>query len=470
MMTGPIWQWGAADTARAIREGRISCRDAVESALERLKDVNARVNAVTVDLSDNARVRATDADAILAADGPRGPLHGVPITIKENTDQEGQANTNGVPAYANNMAASNAPAIDNLLKAGAIIIGRTNTPEFSLRWFTDNPLRGQTQNPWKAGVTPGGSSGGAAAAVALGIGAIGHGSDLGGSLRYPAYCCGVATIRPSLGRVPAFNATAPEERPPALQMMSVQGPIAREVKDVRLALAVMAAGDPRDPLWVPAPLNGPKPDGPVRVAVTKNPAGLSCDPAVAAAVDRAAGILSDAGYAVEAHDPPKVDLAASCWRGLLAAETRLSMAPAIREHGSASINAMLDSFLAAAPVVDLAGYIDLQRERLRLIRLWARFQTDYPVILAPVSQEPPFPQDDDQSGDARMATLIDAQTMQYVVNLLGLPAAAVPTGLHDGLPIGVQLIGPRMREDLCLDAAQAIEDSTGVLARILWAA
>jgi amidase len=252
-------------------------------------------------------------------------------------------------------------------------------------------------------------------------------------------------------------------------MMSVQGPIARQVKDVRLALAAMAAGDPRDPLWMPAPLDGPRPEGPIRVAVTQTPAGLPCDPAVAAAIDRAAGVLSDAGYAVEACDPPEVARAASCWRALLAIEVRLTMAPAIREHGSASINVMLDSFLAGGQDVDLAGYIDLQRERLHLIRLWAHFQADYPIILAPVSQDPPFPQNDDQSGDARLAVLTDAQCMQYVVNLLGLPAAAVPTGLHDGMAMGVQLIGPRMREDMCLDAAQVIEDSVGVLARKLWA-
>jgi len=431
-MSRPVWQWSATQTARAIREGEISCQDAVESAIERLNDVNARVNAVTVDLSDAARAWARTADEILAADGPLGPLHGVPITIKENTDQAGQANTNGVPAFAENVAAENAPVVDNLLNAGAIVIGRTNTPEFSLRWFTDNPLRGRTENPWKAGFTPGGSSGGAAAAVALGIGAIGHGNDLGGSLRYPAYCCGVTTIRPSLGRIPAYNQTTPEERPPALQAMSVQGPIAREVKDVRLALAVMAAGDPRDPLWTPAPLTGPKLDNPIRVAVTTAPVGLPCDPAVAAAVDKAAGVLSDAGYAVEAVDPPAVDLAASCWRALLAAETHLTMAPLIREHGSTSINAMFDSFLAAAPEATLGSYMDAQRERLRLIRLWARFQAEYPIILSPLSQEPPFPQDDDQSSAERLRALIDAQTMQYVVNLLGLPAAAAPTGLHDG--------------------------------------
>ena len=467
-MSDRIWQWGAADTAAAIREGRISCEDAVGAAIDRMNHVNARVNAVTVDLSESARAKATAADAALSAGGPAGPLHGVPITIKDNVDQEGLPNSNGVPAFAEDAVAENSPVVDNFLKAGAIVIGRTNTPEFSLRWFTDNPLHGLTENPWKPGFTPGGSSGGAASSVALGIGAIGHGSDLGGSLRYPAYCCGVATIRPSMGRVPAYNASAPEERAAALQMMSVQGPLAREVKDVRLALEAMAASDPRDPLWTPAPLQGPTPDGPVRVAMTTGPAGLPCDPAVAAAVDWAAGALSDAGYAVDAVDPPAVERASSCWRDLLVAEGRQTLLPSIREHGSADINAVLDGFIASAADVTLEGYIDAQRERLRLIRLWAQFQTRYPIVLAPVSQELPFPQGDDLSGEPRIGALIDAQTMLYVVNLLGLPAAAVPTGLQDGLPVGVQLVGPRMRDDLCLDAAQAIEGAAGILAKQLW--
>src|SRR5205823_4841830 len=138
----------------------------------------------------------------------------------------------------------------------AVTVGRTNTPAFSLRWHTDNELRGRTFNPWHRAHTPGGSSGGAAAALAAGIAPLAHGNDLGGSIRYPAYCCGVAGIRPTLGRVPAYNQTAAEERPPGTQLMSVQGPLARRVRDVRLGLAAMSARDPRDPWWAPAPLVG----------------------------------------------------------------------------------------------------------------------------------------------------------------------------------------------------------------------
>jgi amidase len=252
MPDSPLWRWSAVDLAAAIRGREISCVEAAQAAIDRMHAVNARVNAVTVDLSNEALAAAKRADAVVASGVALGALHGVPVTIKENVDQAGQSTPNGVVADKDLVAAEDSPVVANLRKAGAIVIGRTNTPEFSYRWFTDNPLRGLTKNPWSEAHTPGGSSGGAAAAVALGIGAIAHGNDLGGSLRYPAYACGVATIRPSLGRVPAFNATAPAERPPTVQLMSVQGPIAREVRDVRLAFDVMTARDARDPWWTPA--------------------------------------------------------------------------------------------------------------------------------------------------------------------------------------------------------------------------
>lgn len=467
-MTEAIWCWSAVETAAAIRDGVITCRDAVEASLARLAECNGAVNAVTLDLSAAARAQADQADAALRAGLAPGPLHGVPVTIKENVDQKGLSNPNGVPAYESVIAPDHSPVVANVLKAGAIVIGRTNTPEFSLRWFTDNPLRGLTHNPWKAGVTPGGSSGGAAAAVALGIGHMGHGNDLGGSLRYPAYACGLATIRPSLGRVPAYNPSAPGERPPTLQLMSVQGPIAREVRDVRLTLAAMAGADARDPWWVPAPLEGPRLAPPIRVAVTKTPAGIACDPAVGAAIDAAARYLSDAGYAVEAADPPVVAEIAACWRRILLTDVRVMMEAMIRDKGSADINAVYDGYQSAAAPLDLDGYVKALAERTRYLREWNLFMARYPLVLAPVSQVPPYPQGEDLQGAARVKRILDEQAMLYGVNLLGLPAAAVPTGLHDGVPIGVQIIGPRFREDLCLDAAQAIESAVGVLARRLW--
>lgn len=462
--THPLWRWSAVDLAAAIREREISCVEATRAALERMHAANPRVNAVTVDLSQDALAAAQRADAVVASGVGLGALHGVPVTIKENVDQAGQATPNGLVADKDLIAQSDAPVVANLRKAGAIIIGRTNTPEFSYRWFTDNPLRGLTKNPWSEAHTPGGSSGGAAAAVALGIGAVAHGNDLGGSLRYPAYACGVATIRPSLGRVPAFNATAPKERPPTVQLMSVQGPIAREVRDVRLALVAMAAQDARDPWWVPAPIESKHSPRPIRVAVTKTPAGVPCDPAVAEAIDRAAKILADAGYETEAIDPPHVAELAELWRRILFTDSTVLMEEDIGSKGSADIKSVFDSYVAASKPYDLAGYVRALAGRTRLLRAWSVFMEDVPLVLAPVSQLPPFAQHEDLQGPARVKRMLDEQSMLYAVNLLGLPAAAVPTGIHRGVPIGVQIIGPRFREDLCLDAAQAIENAVGVLA------
>ena len=467
-MSNEIWQWSAAETAQAVRTGEITATQAVEAAVERMAAANEAVNAVTLDLSGQAMEQAQRADDIVKSGVALGPLHGVPVTIKENVDQKGVSNPNGIPAFEANVAAEDSPVVANMRKAGAIVIGRTNTPEFSLRWFTDNPLRGLTRNPWNQDVTPGGSSGGAAAAVALGIGDIAHGNDLGGSLRYPAYACGVATIRPSMGRVPSYNPSSPDERPPALQLMSVQGPIAREVRDVRIGLAAMAAPDPRDPWWVPVPLEGPRLAQPIRVAVTKEPAGIACHPAVAQAIDDAARHLDAAGYAVEAVDPPLMAEIAECWRILLLTVSRVMMEPAMREYGSADINAVHDSYQSSINPRDLEGYMQAVAGRTRFLRAWNLFMEDYPLVLAPVSQVPPFPQGEDLKGTERVRQLLDEQSMLYGVNLLGLPSAAVPTGLSDGVPVGVQIIGPRYREDLCLDAAQAIENATGVLATRLW--
>ena len=199
-----------------------------------------------------------------------GPLHGVPVTVKVNVDTKGRATTNGVVAFKDNVATEDSPVVANLRKAGALIIGRTNTPAFSVRWFTENDLHGRTLNPWSREHTPGGSSGGASSAVAAGMGAIAHGNDLAGSVRYPAYCTGVVGLRPSFGRVPAFLPSAKEERPLSMAMMSVQGPLARNVADLRLALQAMSAGDARDPWWVPAPLSGPALPRPLRVAMSVN--------------------------------------------------------------------------------------------------------------------------------------------------------------------------------------------------------
>ena len=277
-MSERLWQKGAVEIAAGIREKRFSCSDVMASVVERIRGLNPKLNAIVIDLADQALQEAAAADRALTQLSEPGPLFGVPVTIKVNIDQEGQATTNGLPALAHLIAPADSPVVRNLRRAGAIIVGRTNTPEVSMRATTVNPLHGRTWNPWHPDVSPGGSSGGAGAAAAAGFGCIHHGNDIGGSLRYPAFANGVATIKPTSGRVPAFNPSASSERGLLSQHTSVQGAIARSVADVRLATRVMAARDARDPLWAPAPFDGEPLEKPIRVAVTRDSHGYPMHP------------------------------------------------------------------------------------------------------------------------------------------------------------------------------------------------
>jgi amidase len=359
----------------------------------------------------------------------------------------------------------------NFRKAGAVIIGLTNTPEFSLRAFTDNPLHGRTFNPWDPAITCGGSSGGAAASIASGIACLAHGNDIGGSLRWPAACCGVNTIKPTLGRVPAYNESAAAERPPMAQLMSVQGPIARSVADVRLGLAALAQRDPRDPWWVPAPLEGPPPAKPLRVVLARLPEDLDVDPEVIGLVRRAADHLADAGYAVEEAEVPDVTGTWQLWCDLISTEIATVQREAMVAMGSPPFVGALDGILHSATILDLPGYMQGVARRARVLREWMAVLEERPLILAPVSVQPTPAPDADLQGDEAVLNFF-RNDLRFVgaISVLGLPVATTPVGLTaKGHPVGVQLIASRYREDLALAAAEAIEARVGRLTPRLWA-
>src|SRR4030081_2399369 len=291
-----LWRLSAADIAALIRSKKVSAKEAASAALARLDAVNPSINAVVDHRPEDVLAQAGAVDAALARNEDVGPLAGVPVTVKVNIDQEGFATTNGLKLQRDVIAASNNPVVDNLRKAGAVILGRTNCPAFSYRWFTTNLIHGDTKNPRDASITPGGSSGGAGAAVAAGIGHIAHGTDIAGSIRYPAYACGVDGLRPTIGRIAAFNAALPE-RTVGPQMTAVSGPLARTIGDLRIALGAMSARDVRDPWWVPAPLEGPA--RAKRAALCLDPDGLETAPEVKAAVADAGKRLERAGWGVE---------------------------------------------------------------------------------------------------------------------------------------------------------------------------
>ncbi|PTW82634.1 amidase, partial [Achromobacter mucicolens] len=205
-----LWRLSAVELAALVRKREVSAVQAAQSALQRLDAVNPAINAVVDHRPEDVLAQAAEVDAAIARGEDPGLLAGVPVTVKVNVDQAGFATTNGVRLQKDLIAERNSPVVDNLRRAGAVIVGRTNTPAFSLRWFTGNVLHGDTLNPRNPALTPGGSSGGAASAVAAGIGHLAHGTDIAGSIRYPAYACGVHGLRPSLGRVAAYNASLPE--------------------------------------------------------------------------------------------------------------------------------------------------------------------------------------------------------------------------------------------------------------------
>jgi len=457
-MSTQLWQLSATDLAARIKRREISAREAAQNALARLDAVNPAINAIVECQPEDVLKQADRVDAALARGDDPGILAGVPVTTKDMSDQAGYRMTNGLVALKDLVATESTPSVDNLIKAGAVVIGRSNNPTMCLRWFTDNQVYGATRNPHNPALTPGGSSGGAAAALACGIGQIAQGTDIGGSIRYPAYACGVHGLRPSLGRIPDFNLTHGDP-PLAIQIMGVSGPLARHVADVRLALHAMSAADHRDPWWAPAPLVGTP--MPRKVALCTHPEGMPTDPLIVNALNEAAGRLRQAGWQVDELDQlPPLKSAAEVQALWLVdgADELLDMALADGDPGAINI---LTRERTAAGQMDLARVSELLTRRGALIRQWSKFFLDYPVLLLPMSAELPFPDNLDLQGDVGYRRVWDAQLTQLAFPALGVPCLSVAMGTVQGplgvTPIGVQLVAGRFREDLCLAAGEAIE-------------
>jgi amidase len=462
-----LWRWGAVELARAIRAREVSSREAVQSCLARIDAVNPRINAIVDRMADEALVAADRADAAVRQGGELGLLHGVPVTLKINVDVAGRPTTNGVVAFKDKIPDAESPPVIQWRSAGAIFVGRTNVPAFSTRYFTDNDLHGRTLNPWDPKRTPGGSSGGAAAAVATGMGALAHGNDRAGSIRYPSYACGVYGLRPTLGRIATFEPGVPETLAITTQLANTQGPLARSVRDLRLGTVAMMGRDARDPWWVPAPLRDEAPRA-GRVAMCSGIAGADVDPAVAAAVRQAGTWLADAGYEVEAAAPPDLHEAGSLFFTLVVSENAVSRddragtTKAIEALGDEPCRRARRSMVASIRPLDYEGYVSALARRAALLRRWMVFFERYQFVVLPVSWQRPFPVDEDQKGDAAMAALLRAQVPILACSTLGLPGLACPATLADGVPVGVQLVGPRYGEEMLFAAAGEIEARSAV--------
>ena len=426
----------------------------VEAHLSRIEEVNGYLGAVTVTLRESALAAA---DACDRSD-PTGPFHGVPFTVKENLDCMGSATTHGIPVLRDALPFSDAPAVARMKAAGAIPIARTNQSEMGLRLCTVNPLRGRTLNPFDRKLTVGGSSGGDAAAVATGMTPLGLGNDMGGSLRIPAQCCGIAALKPTSGRVPHAASLEPRDFGLAAQIMLVHGPLARSVADLRLCLSILAGRDIRDPRSVDVPLERTKPHERRAALITRLP-GAPLQASAVSAIERAGEFLRAAGWEVEEAEPPELTRVGDVFGAVLSADLSV-IAQQSRPFISEALFEHLLRVCRSNKLADLSGY-RLFAERSRLIREWSAFFSDHPVAIGPNWATPFWPVDADLNPETGVDLL--ESTVRFIApgNVLGIPGLALPAGTADGLPVGIQFYADLWREDLCLAAAEIVESGFG---------
>lgn len=458
-----LWQLSAIEQASLVAQRQASSLELIDAHLARIAEVNPAVNAIVKILADAARAAARQADSQVAAGAKLGPLHGVPFTVKENIDVAGLPTTWGVKALADAVVPLDAPVVERMKAAGGILLARTNLPDMALRVHTDSSLHGLTRNPWNLGRTAGGSSGGEAAALATGMSPIGLGNDIGGSLRNPANVCGIASIRPSAGRIPSAGLVPSEDYLLVEQLMMVQGPMARRVADVRLGLQILMGAHPRDPWAISAPLAGEPVSKPLRVAMVAEPPGGSTHPAVAAAVRRAGAALADAGYEVVEACPPRYEDAIATWGQFLFGDLATVMEQILPLMGKDAAE-FLHHVDQTMPKSDAQAMSLMFAARHGIARAWSQFMVEFPLLLTPTWTQLPFEHGFDAASAANAAATMTMLRPVMPANLLGLPSVCVPAGLDPAtrLPVGVLLNGRRFREDLCLDAAEAVEARLGL--------
>lgn len=450
------------ELAAELRSGRASAAEAVEAYLKQIGSQNPRINAFVSVYAEEARSAAKRADQERVTRRELGRLHGVPITIKDSFDIEGHPTYCGSRLRLDYRAPQDATAVARLRAAGAIILGKTNCPEFLYNYETDNAITGRTNNPWDLERTAGGSSGGEAAAIAAYCSAGGMGSDGGGSIREPAHFCGIAGLKPTPGRVPATGHFPLIQHPGGL--LGVGGPMARTAEDVRLLFQVTAGNDFEDPFSAPVPVREGSLSG-LRIAYFEQFAHIPVEPAVRAAVREAVRVAEDLGIAVEPFETRGFERAPALWWfffGQVAAPFLQQMIAGREDQVHWTGRELLDIALER-PTPTMVQTVENLAARDAMRGVLLRRMKERPLLLAPACGVTAFPhRTRTWQTPERTIGLFDAMAPLTFSNLLGLPAMVIPFGRSDqGLPVGVQIIGRPWEEELVLEAAVRLEEARG---------
>jgi len=460
-----VWK-SAVELTTLMQKGDLSSTEVVSAHLAHIDRVNPSLNAIVTLVPDHALAMANEADERQAAGEPLGLLHGVPIAHKDLANTAGIRTTLGSPVFAENVPDTNALVVQRAIDAGAVTVGKTNTPEFGAGSHTFNAVFGSTANPYDETKTCGGSSGGAAVALASGMVPVADGSDLGGSLRNPASFCNVVGFRPSPGRVPAWPKTD------MWSYLSTEGPMARSVDDVALLLAAQTGTDPRNPIALESrpddylpPIS--EPTSALRVAWSPDLGGLPIDQAVTAALAHVPDLFIDLGHSVE-QDCPDLDGAGYVFDVLRAWGFAMNHAATIEQHRD-QLKETVQWNVQRGMDLDMADHLKASRMRGEIYQRVATFFEHYDVLLCPVTQVPPFPIETEYITNInghQMQTYIEWMRVCTDVTVMNCPAISVPAGFtNDGLPIGLQIItAPRTDLDT-LRVAKQFETATRVALR-----
>jgi Asp-tRNA(Asn)/Glu-tRNA(Gln) amidotransferase A subunit family amidase len=455
----------ATEMAAQIRDCKISAIELLDAHLAKIEKLNPILNAFVHIEPERAREQAKAADVAVAQGNPLGPLHGVPISIKGSIDVAGFRCEAGTRLRAGTVAEKDAPLVARLKAAGAIILGVTNTPEMLMAWETDNLLHGRTNSPWDLDRTPGGSSGGEAAAIASGMSAGGVGSDGGGSIRVPAHFSGICGLKPTPGRIPSTGHFPPSGGPFAL--IGVVGPMARTIADLKILFEVMQGPDDGDTCAAPVPVRWPEKHEvtKLRVGYFEDDGRTPVTPETRAAIQTAAKALRNAGFEVEPFHPEGLEEARQLWR-IFFVKVGGTLISATFDKEKLAANEMLKQFVewsSAEPELSSSRLLNawISRDTLRT-KFLAQMQR-YPILLCPAAAVPAFRHRERSwiingpSGEKTVAYL-DAWSYCEWFNLLGNPAAVVPVSQSsEGLPIGVQIVGRPWEEEQVLSVAAGVE-------------